>query len=350
MKLFGRIILASVIVLMAAAGLVAMFPGMKEGLSQEELPFYIFGIMLAVALGALWWRAVGRSVAKAIPIWLILALPGLLAAQQTVSLVAGWVNGVRLERGVTIESYAEAPITWPGFDGPVGMTLRFDLVHPAGTDGRIMPPELRMGPALDIPRGALSATRTSGSGYFKDFFLDQTVAELTLLKTVLFQRLHVHPQAQQEYQQWVSSSTFDSGERISLIFHLYPGIVDYLVSEARVCLTKQTPGVPHCRDDQTAATAACLEPGRRTPALPVDHHGTDLSALWSAAIPGAMTADLSPLLTTTLRAESRLQGGPRTWTAIQRRLAPAGLADAGYVPCAPGEDSHTSFRICYCRE
>ena len=350
MKFFARIILGLAIVAVAAVGVLWMLMGLKEGSSLEELPFTIAGLLATVGLAVVWWLAVGRSLALAVPMWLVLALPGLLAAQQTLSLGVGLVVGLRLEREAVIESYAEEPILWAGFDGPVGMTVRFDLVHPDGTDGLFLGPEIRMGPALDIPRSALHATLTSGSGYFKDYFLDQTVAELTLLKPVLFQRLYVHPQAEQEYQQWVSSYEFDPGTRTGLAFHLHPGIVEYLDGDAMICLGKQAPGVPHCRDDQEPATAACLKPGRRTPAEPVDHQGDDLSALWTVAIRPGMTADLSATLTSVLRGRSRLQGDAPAWSAMQRRLEPVGLANAGYRACAPGEDSHTAFRICYCRD
>ena len=50
---------------------------------------------------------------------------------------------------------------------------------------------------------------------------------------MLFQRLYVNPQAEQEYQRWVSSYQFNPGTRTSLEFYLHPGIVDYLVSELR---------------------------------------------------------------------------------------------------------------------
>ena len=350
MKILARIVLGCAIVAVAAVGVLWMLVGFKEGSSLEELPYTIAGLLGAVGLAVVWWYAVGRSLALAVPMWLILALPGLLAAQQSLSLGVGLVVGLRLEREAVIESYAEEPIVWPGFDGPVGMTVRFDLIHPDGTDGLILGPEIRMGPALDIPRSALHATLTSGSGYFKDYFLDQTVAELTLLKPVLFQRLYVNPQAEQEYQRWVSSYQFNPGTRTSLEFYLHPGIVDYLVSESKVCLSKQAPGVPHCRDDQDNMTAACLKPGRRVPAEPVDHRGTDLSALWTVAIRPGMTADLSATLTSVLRGQSRLQGDAPAWSAMQRRLEPAGLTAAGYRACAPGEDSHTSSRICYCRD
>jgi hypothetical protein len=345
MKIFGRIVLGLAIVAVAAIGGLWMLVGLKEVSSLEELPFTIAGLLAAVGLAVLWWYAVGRSLALAVPMWLILALPGLLATQQTLSLGVGLVVGLRLEREAVIESYAEEPITWPGFDGPVGMTMRFDLIHPDGTDGLILGPEIRMGPALDILHSALHSTLTSGSGYFKDTFLDQNVAELTLLKPVLFQRLYVNPQAEQEYQQSVSSYEFATGTRTSLAFHLHPEIVDYLVSEAKMCLTKQAPGVPHCRADQDHATAACLKPGRRTPAEPVDHQGDDLSALWTVAIRPGMTADLSATLTAVLRGQSRLQGDAPAWSAIQRRLEPAGLTAAGYGVCPPAEDSHTANQI-----
>ena len=63
-----------------------------------------------------------------------------------------------------------------------------------------------------------------------------------------------------------------------------------------------------------------------------------------------MTADLGPILTEILRAHSRLQGDPDAWTALQKRLEPAGLRDAGYRLCPPGEESHTAFRTCFCRD
>ncbi len=67
MKTFGRIALFLVIVAVSAVGLLAQFPGMKEGISQEELPFYLGGLVAFAALGWAWWWAVGRSIAKALP-------------------------------------------------------------------------------------------------------------------------------------------------------------------------------------------------------------------------------------------------------------------------------------------
>ncbi len=79
---------------------------------------------------------------------------------------------------------------------------------------------------------------------------------------------------------------------------------------------------------------------------PVYHDGSELTAFWMAW-PGM---NLSAVLTETLRTRSALQSKPEDWAAMQQRLEPAGLVRAGYSLCEPGKDSHTAFRICYCRE
>ncbi len=71
-------------------------------------------------------------------------------------------------------------------------------------------------------------------------------------------------------------------------------------------------------------------------------------ALWIAIGPNDLVVDLGPVLVPTLHAQSRLQGDPGAWTAMQRRLEPAGLAAAGFQLCPPGEDSHDKYRTCYC--
>ena len=77
--------------------------------------------------------------------------------------------------------------------------------------------------------------------------------------------------------------------------------------------------------------------------------GSDLSALWLASGASDLTVDLSAQLTAALRTKSTLQSKPAEWTAMHRRLEPAGLTKAGYELCPPGEESHTRFRTCYCR-
>lgn len=349
MKLALRI--AVFIALVAAAGLalLLLFPGLKEGMSQEELPALIGGIGALLLLGFLWWLVCGRSLKLSILGWLVLALPTALGLEQAGRLISADLEGRRLAEAVAIEAYQEAPILWPGFDGPVGLTISFDLVHPEGVSALILPPEIRMGPELDIPRNKLNPTQTGGSGYFQDYYLDQPVGDLTLLKTVLFQRLYVNDSFDQDYQKWVSAYQFAPGGRTRLTFHLLPGTIDYLEGPAQLCLSSRSYGIRVCATGEDPKDG-CASPNRRRATQPIYALGGDLSALWIAAGAADMVADLGPVLTATLRAESRLQGDPEGWTAMQKRLEPTGLAQAGYRLCPPGEDSHTAFRTCYCRD
>ena len=350
MRTFGRILLFVAIVALSALGLLLQLPGMKEGTSWQELPFYVGGALGFPLLGVVWWYACGRSLAKALPAWIVIALPTLACASTAFSLVSGYIEGQRLAGGIRIEGYSETSIPWPGFDGPVGVTARFELVHPKGIGALILPPELRMAPFIDIPRSDLSFTHASGSGYFKDSYLETPVGALTLLKTVLFQRLYVNDQAEQEYQNWTSALDFDDGGRTAITYHLHPGIVDYLVDPGRVCLSNLSPGIPRCEKGQDPKERGCLSRNRVAPPVPQYNDGRDLTALWMAAGRGVMAADLGPVLTETLRAKSGLQGDPSAWTAMQKRLEPDGLRRAGYRLCPPGDNSHTSFRTCFCRD
>jgi hypothetical protein len=349
-KTFGRLLFVVAIVAVSALGMLLMFPGMKEGTSWEELPFYLGGALGFPVVGLVWWYASGRSLAKAVPVWIVVALPTLASAATAFSLVSGYISGYRLAGAIQIEGYTETPIHWPGFDGPVGVTTRFEVVHPKGLGAHMLPPEVRMGPAIDIPRTDLSFTHTSGSGYFKDSYLETPVGALTLLKTVLFQRLYVNDQAEQEYQNWTSALRFDDDGRTAITYHLHPGIVDYLVDPGRICLSNLSPGIPRCEKGQDPTQRGCLSRNRVAPPVPLYNDGRDLTALWMAAGSGVMAADLGPVLTETLRAKSILQGDPATWAAIQKRLEPSGLRGAGYRLCPPGDDSHTAFRTCFCQD
>jgi len=347
-KLALRIAVFLALMAIAALAVLVRLPGLKEGLSQDELPGLLGGIGLFLLLGLLWWFVCGRRLRFAILGWLVLALPTATYLGQAGQLIGADLEGRRLAEAVAIEVYQEAPILWPGFDGPVGLTIGFDLIHPDGVSALILPPELRMGPELDIPRNKLNPTQTSGSGYFKDHYLAEPVGDLALLKTVLFQRLYVNDSFERDYERWVSAFRFAAGTRTRLVFHLLPGTIDYLVGPGRLCLSSQSFGHRVC-DAGEDSKDGCASPNWRRVTQPIYALGGDLTALWIAAGAADMVVDLSPVLTATLRAESRLQDDPEGWAAMQKRLEPAGLAAAGYRLCAPGEDSHTAFRTCYCR-
>lgn len=349
MKTFLRVLLLVVIIGASALGLVALFPFMKEGSSWSDMPVFVGVIGAALLLGLVWWLAVGRSWRKALVGWGILALPLIAHGLTVMALISARYEGQRLETTVRIENYRETPIVWPGFEGPVGLELSFDLRHAAGQTALILPPEIRMGPKLDIPRDLLSASRTSGSGYLKNYYLKEPAGDLTLLKTVLFQRVFENPKPEKPYYKWTAAVRFAKSDRTALTYFLLPGTVDLLPDQGRICLNSRSYGIAVCAKDQKP-DSGCASPNQQRDTEPVYFKGDDLSANWMAAGASDMTADLSGQITATLRRHSALQSNPADWRAIQKRLEPAGLAAAGYRTCPAGKDSHTGFRVCYCKD
>lgn len=349
MVTFLRAIFLLLIACASALGLFLMLPFAKEGSSWGDLPVFATVVGVALLLGLGWWLAVGRSLPKAAIGWLILSIPMIAHGGTIASLLLARYEGWRLADTVEIGSYQEKPVLWPGFDGPIGLEVSLELHHAAGIDALILPPEVRMGPGLEISQDKLSASQTSGSGYLKNSYLDQPVGDLTLLKTVLFQKVFENPAAENPNYKWLASRRFSQSEVTPLSYVLLPGTVDYLPDQNQICLNSRSYGVALCAKDQKPESG-CASPNYSPVTDPIYSLGVDLSALWIAAGAYDMTADLSKKLDAVLRRESRLQGNPAAWTEIQKRLEPEGLAAAGYRLCAKGPDSHTAFRTCYCRD
>lgn len=339
MKRAARVLAFIVLCLAAAAGLVLLFPGAKEGYDWSDLPLLAGNAGALFALAGLWWLIVGRSMRAAAIGWVVLAIPIALTLAVIVQLLAARMHGEQLARQVRIESYSEAPILWPGFDGPVGLEVTMTLRHPEGVNALITPPEIRMAPAVDIPADRLYATRTNGAGYFKDYYLAEKTGPVTLLKSVLFQKV---------YPDRFATRKFEPGGATKLRYHLLPGTVDLLESRDRLCLMSRSAGVPRCARGVKPETG-CLKDGWPQVAAPVYSTGNNLTALWLAAGGNGMFADFSGRLTEALRRNSTLQNDPEAWRAMQRRLEPEGLAHAGYRVCRPAPNTHTSSRVCYCR-
>ena len=343
-----RTVLFLVILGLAGFGLFMLLPLVKEGSSMDDLAVIGSVIAAALVLGLIWWLAVGRTLELALLGWGVLALPVAAHGAIAVSLLVAYYQGYRLATATEITDYHEEPIMWPGFDGPVGVTVTLGLAHPSGASAVIQPPEIRMGPKVDIKRQHLVASLRSGSGYFKDNYLEKPVGALVLLKPVLFQRVFRNEAARRSLYRWSASADFAAGERTALTYHLLPGTVDYLPERNRICLTNRSFGIPLCQAGQLPQTGCA--PPRMGPVSTVTYEmGKDLSALWLASGASGLTVDLSAQLTSVLRARSSLQSKPAQWTAMHRRLEPAGLMKAGYELCPPGEESHSRFRTCYCR-
>jgi hypothetical protein len=339
-------VLGFVLLLLAAAFAVLLsFPFLKEGSSWGEIPLYLGIAGACIAVGAVWWVVSGFSWRRALLGWLVLLVP----ITAHLSLVGGLVfdrfQGERDARRTAIAKYSEEPIAWPGFDGPVGLRIELELNHREDMTRRLIdPPEIRMGPELDIPYDKLSSTQTGGSGYFKDFYLEKKTGNLALLKTVLNQRLFENTSAESEYLKWNASARFNGDGTTRLTYFLLPGIIDYLGSHNHICLNNRIEGLPSCGTGMEPEQG-CGAKNMLLLSNPIYHDGSDLTAFWMAW-PGM---DLSAVLTEAMRAQSALQSKPADWTAMQKRLEPAGLVGAGYSLCEPGKDSHTAFRICFCR-
>lgn len=342
-----RTALLLAIIAFSALGVLALLPFAKEGASWGDLPIFAGVAGVAAALALLWWLAVGRRFGRAAIGWTILLVP-LVAHSAFLALLANArLEGRRLAESARIERYREQFITWPGFDGPVGLQISLDLHHAAGIDALLLSPELHFGPAPEIPHDQVSASLTGGSGYLRNDYLPRPLGDFTLLKPVLFQRVFESTKTDPNYA-WDPSFRLDPAGSTELTYFLLPGTIDYLPDRTRVCLNSRSHGIPVCMEGQKPE-AGCAPPGYPPPAgSPIYAQGQDLSALWVAAGAHDMIADLSTPLTTALRQYSGLQSHPEMWTAIQRRLEPDGLTAAGYRLCPAGDDSHTAFRTCFC--
>jgi len=348
MKTLFRIMLLISIICYSVLGLFVLIPFAKEGSSWGDMPLFAGVIGAALALALIWWLAVGRSLPKALIGWAIV-LPPLLAHGATVtSLAMARFEGQRLANTARIENYREQPIVWPGFDGPVGLEVSLELRHATGIDALILPPEIRMGPALDIALEYLSASRTGGSGYLKNYYLDEPAGDLTLLKAVLFQRVFENPGAKHPNYKWTAAVGFSDSDSTALTYFLLPGAVDYLPDRNQICLNSRSYGIVVCVKDQKPDTG-CASPNHRRATEPVYSDGRVLSAIWMAAGAYDMTADLGAQFTAALRKHGGLQSNPADWRAIQKRLEPDSLVKAGYGLCPAGADSHTNYRTCYCK-
>ena len=255
----------------------------------------------------IWWFVSGRKWAFAVIGWLVLAVPFSAHAIWQGKILIADRKGANLAGQMTIENFRETPILWDGFDEPVGLTIELDLVHPAGLEGFVFTPQIRMAPAYDIAADDLQSSRTFSGGYFKDWHIGEDVGDLVLLKPVLFQSIYVNTPPDHDVD------ALDASGRTHLIYRLHPGTVDLLASQDEICLVNASFGLPNCAPDQDA-TAGCV--GKNTTKVTdVTYHiGADLNALWTATGRTFRNADIGHLIATVMREHSSLQGDSAAWT------------------------------------
>ena len=337
MKLVGAILVFVLICAISAWLYLASIPALVHRVSPEldETILILAGLL---ALAIVWWFVGGRRWTIALLGWVVLAVPFTAHAYwQGTSLLAER-KGATLSHQMTVENYRESPIFWDGFDGPVGITIELDLVHPPGLDGIVFTPQIRMAPAYDIAPENLQSSRTFSGGYFKDWHIGEEVDDLTLLKPVLFQSLYPENPADHDIDQ------LDASGRTHLVYHLHPGTVSRLDSQAKMCLVNPSYGLPVCGPDQDANDGCTRNVSDVTYNI-----GTDLNVLWTADGGSFRNADIGHLIAQILQQNSPLQGDNVAWTALQKQFEPAGLEAAGFRRCPAGKNSHRIGKVCYCR-
>jgi hypothetical protein len=341
MKLAGAIIVFLLICAISAWLYLASIPVLVHRTSPE-LDQTIFILIGLLALAVVWWFVSGRHWGFAVIGWLVLAVPfSAHVLWQGQTLIAD-SKGASLSREMAVENFRETLIFWDGFDGPVGLEIELDLVHSPGLDGIVFTPQIRMAPAYDIAAENLQSSRTFSGGYFKDWHIDEEVGDLTLLKPVLFQNLYPNTPPDHDVD-WL-----DASGRTHLIYRLHPGTVERLDSQARMCLTNPSFGLPNCGPGEDA-TDGCVGKNTRKVTDITYNIDTELNALWTASGSSFNNADIGNLIAQVLQDKSSLQGDSETWTEIQKQFEPAGLEAAGFRRCPIGDDSHSIGKVCYCR-
>jgi hypothetical protein len=341
MKIVGAIIVFLLICAVSALLFLASIPAVVHRTAPElDQTLLIPAGLLALAI--IWWFVSGRIWAFAVLGWLVLAVPFSAHALWQSRILLADHKGETLSRQMTVENFRETPIFWDGFDGPVGVTIELDLVHPPTLDGFVFTPQIRMAPAYDIAADDLQSSRTFSGGYFKDWHIGEDVGDLVLLKPVLFQGIYEDNPPDHDIDALSASG------RTHLIYRLHPGAIDQLPSRDKICLASPSFGLPACAAAQDAS-AGCVGKHTRKVTDVTYNIGTDLNALWTASGRSFRNADIGVLISTALREHSILQGNSAAWTALQKRFEPAGLAAAGYQLCPPGKDSHDIGKVCYCR-
>jgi hypothetical protein len=292
-----RLSLLLMVVLISAAALFALLPWIKEGYDLTDLPRFI-GMAAGLAIVAwLWWR-VGRGGARIAGL-AALALPLLVYSNLSFWLGFNYWYGRRLEGQTHIASLQATSIVWPGFEGPVGVRIEMELVHPKGLDVALLPPKIAMTELRELTA--------------QQYFSFLSMVQHSSLVVPLFPAGRDAPR-----------DVFrDSPTR--LVYELYPSAMNQMENPQRVCLWK----------DFAEAK--------------LDSNAAYLAASWYFITKGGASVDLSRQLSERIRTSDLFRSmTEEEWTAMLRRLEPAGLIRAGYNQC-PESNQQSISQSCFCR-
>jgi hypothetical protein len=292
-----RLSLLSIVVVISAAALFALLPWVKEGYDLGDLPRFA-GMAAGLAMVAwLWWR-VGRGGARIAGL-ATLAMPLLVYSGLSFWLAFNFWYGRRLEGQTHIASLQAAPIVWPEFEGPVGVRIEMELVHPRGLDVTLLPPKIAMTELRELTA--------------RQYFSFLSMVQRGSLAVPLFPAGHDAPR-----DVFRDSPT-------KLVYELYPAAMNQIENSRHVCLWKDFAGAR------------------------LDMNTAYLAASWYFITKGGSNVDLSRQLSERIRASDLFRSMTQAeWTAMLRRLEPAELARAGYKKC-PEPNPQGINQSCFCR-
>jgi len=303
-------------------GLLMLLVAGKEGSNTLDL---VLGAVLSIALLVMWWSLSKYFITRyqkslSLSGRVILSFIAIVYSLTTIPYIISYFKGPMLAKEIRIESFKETPIVWPGFDGPVGIRLDFDLLHPK-IDGNLKRPMIWMGPQKKMQLDWLYYS-------FDLHYLYDGVYPGRNSNTQL--RLRVSPYPLAPYP----SVRLDGPVAPRKSYELYPATVSRIESPSKLCLKINSYSLPTA-DKKTA----------------IFNDGENLSAVWYIAGSANLQVDLSELLTEKLRNRSFLQNNPEEWRKIHKRWEPDGLIQAGYQQCKllPKDLDRKSGRQCYCR-
>ena len=315
--------LAFLVLLAACAfGLLMLLVSAKEGADTWQL---VVGWMVALSLLLIWWQ-LGKFFVTGYQKFLstsglvVLILTGFIYTTIALPYIINYVRGPRLAKKVRIENFQESLVTWPGFDGPVGMKIEFDLDHPR-INANVLTPSVWMGPFKKL--------QLDNIYFFDKYYLYGGVYPGRERKTMLLLRTGLYSKLDRP------RGRLNDASPTALVYHLYPQTLAFLESSTKLCLRTDSYG---------------LQSGSNL--TPVFNDGEEMSAAWFIAGEANLVVDLSDLLTQTLRAQSSLQNNAEAWRKIHERWEPQGLLAAGYRECniQEGDLDRKTGRQCYCRE
>jgi hypothetical protein len=321
----GRSILFTIIFIALVAatlfGLLMLLVGGKEGAETIHL---ILGACISISLLVIWWSLSKYFITRyqkvlSISGRVILSFVAFAYTTTSVPYVINYFKGPTLAKKIRIENFQETPIVWPGFDGPVGIRLDFDLLHPKIT-GNLLQPTIWMGPQKKMQSDWVYS--------FDQYYLYDGVYPGRNSNTQLRLSGVLFPVAPR------GSGRLDGPIAPRRSYALFPTTVSLLENPSKLCLKVNSYSLPS-GDKKTA----------------IFHDGENLSSVWYIAGPANLRVDLSEHLTEKLRHRSFLQNNPEEWRKIHKRWEPDGLIQAGYQPCKllPKDLDRNSGRQCYCR-